>query len=189
MKLFTIAASVLLSYIHSGEAAAARLRINTKAKEATSEEVVESDDVPASRKRVSTHVKEGQRFFILDGVPILYEDPSKAPVTVTGVYWLCQPITDPGLNGDGIYVSVVAHVNGWRAPSFTDAAKSAGATGIGSDGFTTHGDTASWLEEGGYYNEFVVDFGDTTIYQIKGDLFVAYETSPPGTTGGLTACE
>ena len=188
MKLFTIAAAVLLRYIRSGEAAAPRLRINTK--EATSEEVAESDDVLASRKRVSTHVKEGQSFFILDGVPTLYEDPTKAPVIITFVYWLCQPTTAPGLNGDGMYDSIAAHVNGWRPPSLTDAAKSAGATGVGnSEGFTTHGYTASWVKEGGYYNEFLVDFGDTTVAQINGDMFVAYETSPPGTTGGLTSCE
>ena len=103
------------------------------------------------------------------------------------VYWFCKPTTAPDLNGDGQYDSVVSHVNHYRSSSTVKARQNAGATGV--DAFTTHGFTASWVKEGGYYNAFVVDFGDTTVKQIHGNAIIAYETSPPGGKGGIVSCE
>jgi hypothetical protein len=130
-------------------------------------------------------------FFIVDNQTIVYEDPSKSPVTFDNIYWFCQPTTAPDLNGDGQYDSVVSHVNIYVPAASNQAASSAGATGADkkSGGFTTHGYTASWVEEGGYYNEHVVDFGDTTVWQIHGKEFIGYETSPSGTTGGMVSCK
>jgi len=104
---------------------------------------------------------------------------------------MCQPTVAPDLNGDGMYDSVASRVNIYNPPSSKEAAVSAGATGFGK--FTTHGYTASWVKQGdgdgGYYNELVVDFGDTTVWQINGKEFIGYETSPRGTTGGMVTCK
>ena len=198
MKL-SIAATVLLPCIRMGEAAEPKL-LRANVKTAFVEEVSEakkkeaktaSDSVPPARERISEYVRNGQMFFIMDpsidALPLLYENPSKEPVMYSAVYWFCKPTTAPDLNGDGQYDSVVSHVNTYRASSTVTSTSNAGATG--NDVFTTHGYAASWVKEGGYYNERVVDFGDATVWQIIGNEIQGYETSPPGGTGGLVACE
>lgn len=200
MKLFAISAALLLRYIHSAEAAAPKLRANMNGAASTEVEVdvakskkertAAAADSP--RKRISQFVSEGQMFFVIADQTILYEDPSKDPVTFSSVYWMCQPTVAPDLNGDGMYDSAVSHVNIFVPPSAKEAAVSAGATNAGPGTFTTHGYTASWVKQGeddGYYNELVVDFGDTTVWQINGKEYIAYETSAPGTTGGLVSCK
>jgi len=116
----------------------------------------------------------------------LYEDPSKDPLTFTNIWWLCQPTTAPDLNGDGQYDSVISHMNQIVPPSTLKAALDDGATGTA---FATDGYTASWVKELGAYNERFVDFGDTTVWQIHGNEFIGYETSPPGATSGLVSCK
>eukprot|EP00984_Skeletonema_dohrnii_P025007 scaffold14154_cov114-Skeletonema_dohrnii-CCMP3373.AAC.1 len=198
MKLFTIAAAVLLRCIHSSEAAAPKLRANMKdASSEVEDEVVESKKNERTtaaaevsspcRKRISQYVSGGQMFFIVANQTIVLGDPSTDPFTFTNIYWMCQPTVAPDLNGDGMYDSVASRVNIYIPPKTLKAADNAGVTGLGK--FTTHGYTASWVKqgEGGYYNEHVVDFGDTTVWQINGKEFIGYETSPRGTTGGLVA--
>ena len=201
MKLFVaVAATVLLRNANPGEAAAPRLRINTDVVQTTSDDAAESESKRtasassgevSSRERISNYVETGQVFFILDSstdaVPMIYEDPSKDPIFVSGVFWLCQPTTAPDLNGDGMYDSVVSRANCFVPPKTLNGITKAGATGQGH--FSTHGYTASWVKDGEYYNERIVDFGDTTVWDIHGKAFVGYETSPPGTTGGLVSCE
>jgi len=195
MNLFTIAAAVLLRCIHSSEAAAPKLRaIMEGASGEVEVEAAESkrplqpkSPVGPSRQRISQYVSGGQMFFIIADQTKVYEDPSTDPLSYTSIYWMCQPTVAPDLNGDGMYDSVASRVNIYNPPSSKEAAVSAGATGFGK--FTTHGYTASWVKQGdgdgGYYNELVVDFGDTTVWQINGKEFIGYETSPRGTTGGM----
>ena len=196
MKLFTTAAAILLSRVQLGGAAEPKLRANMmkalaleeseseskKAPKTTSESAVNS---PA-RERISQYVRDGQMFFIMKDPTLLYEDPSKDPVTYTNIWWFCQPTTAPDLNGDGQYDSVISHVNIIVPPSSLGAAKDAGAS---QTAFATDGYTASWVKELGAYNERVVDFGDTSIWQIHGNEFIGYETSPPGATSGFVSCK
>ena len=210
MKLFVaVAATVLLRNANPGEAAAPRLRINTDVVQTTSDDAAESESKRtasassgevSSRERISNYVETGQVFFILDSstdaVPMIYEDPSKDPIFVSGVFWLCQPTTAPDLNGDGMYDSVVSRANYFYPPKVGGKGiTQPGATGATSNKntglgfFSTHGYTASWVKDGEYYNERIVDFGDTTVFDIHGKVFVGYETSPPGTSGGLVICE
>ena len=128
-------------------------------------------------------------FFIVANQTIVLGDPSTDPFTFTNIYWMCQPTVAPDLNGDGLFDSVVSHVNLFVPPSILKEAEKSGATGADKGSFTTAGYTASWVEAGVYYNEHVVDFGDTTVWQINGKEYIAYETSPPGTTGGLVSCK
>jgi hypothetical protein len=201
MKLFAIAAAVLLRCIHSSEAAAPNLRaimkgassevelerIESKKKERTTA----AAEVSGSRERISQYVSGGQMFFIIADQTKVYENPSTEPLSYTSIYWMCQPTVAPDLNGDGMYDSVASRVNIYNPPTTLKAADNAGATGVGK--FTTHGYTASWVKQGegdgGYYNELVVDFGDTTVWQINGKEFIGYETSPRGTTGGMVTCK
>ena len=192
MKLFTTAAAILLSRVQLGGAAEPKLRANMmkaleeseskKAPKTTSESAV----TPPARERISQYVRDGQMFFIMKDQNLVYEDPSKDPVTTTLIWWLCQPTTAPDLNGDGQYDSVISHVNIVVNPSSLKEAKDAGAS---QTAFATDGYTASWVKELGAYNEHVVDFGDTSIWQIHGNEFIGYETSPPGTTGGFVSCK
>ena len=193
MKLFATAATILLSRVQWGEAAEPKLRANMmkaleesesekKPKTASSESAVTS----SARERISQYVRDGQMFFIMKDPTLLYEDPSKDPVTYTNIWWFCQPTTAPALNGDGQYDSVISHVNIIVPPSSLKAAKDAGAS---QTAFATDGYTASWVKELGAYNEHVVDFGDTSVWQIHGNEFIGYETSPPGTTGGFVSCK
>ncbi|KAL7547565.1 hypothetical protein ACHAWF_010858 [Thalassiosira exigua] len=138
-----------------------------------------------SRDRISKYAKEKQMFFVIDSakdqVPILYEDPSKALMNLTYVLWLCAPSHAPDINGDGQFDSLVAHV-----VSFTphlDAYTEKGASTAGK--FQSHGYTASWSEESSYYDEYIVDFDDTTVFHIKGSSFNGYETSQAGGKGGV----
>ena len=201
MKLFTIAAAVLLRCTHSSEAAAPRLRPVLKGEsgevevETTeskkNERMTDAAEVSGCRERISQYVSGGQMFFIIANQTIVYEDPSADPFAFTNIYWMCQPTVAPDLNGDGMYDSVASRVNIYLPPTTLKAADNAGATGAGK--FTTHGYTASWVKQGdgggGYYNEHVVDFGDTTVWQINGKEFIGYETSPRGTTGGMVTCK
>ena len=195
MKLFTTAAAtILLSRVQLGEAAEPKLRANMmKALEEseskkTPKMASESAVTSPARERISQYVRDGQMFFIHKDQMLLYEDPSKDPLTFSNIWWFCQPTTapDPDLNGDGQYDSVISHVNFIVPPSTLKAAQDAGATqtAIATDGYT-----ASWVEEGQYYNERVVDFGDLTVWQIHGNEFIGYETSPPGGTGGMVSCK
>eukprot|EP00985_Skeletonema_marinoi_P034986 scaffold45324_cov168-Skeletonema_marinoi.AAC.6 len=95
MKLFTIAAAVLLRCIHSSEAAAPKLRANmkgassevevevkvTESKEAkeNEERTTAAAEVSGCRKRISQYVSGGQMFFIIANQTIVYEDPSADP--------------------------------------------------------------------------------------------------------------
>jgi hypothetical protein len=194
MKLFTTAAAaIFFSRVQLGGAAEPKLRANTmKALEEseskkTPKMASESAVTSPARERISQYVRDGQMFFIIKDQMILYEDPSKDPVSISYVEWFCQPTTAPDLNGDGQHDSVISHVVTFRTPSTFKAVKDAGATVMGV--FTTHGYTASWVKEGQYYNERVVDFGDTTVWQIHGNEFVGYETSSPGATNGLVSCK
>ena len=58
-----------------------------------------------------------------------------------------------------------------------------GATGTGK--FMSNGYTASWSSESTYYDEYMVDFDDTTVWHWKGNSFNGYETSPAGGKGGV----
>ena len=192
MKLFTIATAVLLRCIRSGEAAAPRLRTNNYAEEvlAESKKKERTAEVPtSSRERISQYVKEGQMFYIINKQSMLYEDPSKDLLALDQIWWFCPATTAPDLNGDGLFDSVVSHVNLFVPPSILKEQEKSGATGADKGSFMTAGYTASWVEAGVYYNEHVVDFGDTTVWQINGKQYIAYETSPPGTTGGLVSCK
>ncbi len=195
MKLFTTAAAaIFFSRVQLGGAAEPKLRANMmKALEESESErkpktTSESESAVTSpaRERISQYVRDGQMFFIHKDQMLLYEDPSKDPLTFSNIWWFCQPTTAPDLNGDGQYDSVISHVNFIVPPSSLKAAQDAGAsqTTIATDGYT-----ASWVEEGQYYNERVVDFGDFTVWQIHGKEFIGYETSPPGGTGGMVSCK
>jgi len=197
MKLFTTAAAaIFFSRVQLGGAAEPKLRANTmKALEEseskkTPKMASESAVTSPARERISQYVRDGQMFFIIKDQMVLFEDPSKDPVPVPQVWWLCQPTTAPDLNGDGQYDSVISHVNIFVPPSTMKAVQKAGATHAPLKvTFSTHGYTSSWVEEGQYYNERVVDFGDATVWQIHNNEFVGYETSPPGGTGGLVSCK
>ncbi len=148
----------------------------------TSESAVTS----SARERISQYVRDGQMFFITKEQPIVFEDPSKDPLTLSIIWWVCQPTTAPDLNDDGQYDSVISHANFIIPPSNLKAIQDAGAT---QTTFATDGYTASWVQEGQYYNEHFVDFGDFTVWQIHGNEFIGYETSPPGATSGLVSCK
>ena len=194
MKLFATAAAILLAS-RSGEAAEPKLRANMmKALEEseskkTPKMASESAVTSPARERISQYVRDGQMFFIRKDQTILYEDPSKDPLTFSSLAWFCQPATAPDLNGDGQYDSVMSHVNIFVPPSTMKAAKNSGATATVKGTFSTHGYTASWVKGLGAYNERVVDFGDTTVWQIHGNEFIGYETSSPGATNGLVSCK
>ena len=190
------------SKLHSlSEAAAPKLRANLKNEASTAEveEVAESKGKTAtaaaadpSRERISQYVRDGQMFWILEDQTIVYEDPSKDPVTVSGVFWMCQPTVAPDNNGDGLYDSVVSHMNVWAPPKTATGVIKAGGTGMGSEPvghYMTNGYTASWVKQSSYYNELFVDFGDFTVWQLNGKEYLAYETSAPGTTGGMVSCK
>ena len=51
-------------------------------------------------------------FFIMDSVPMLYEDPSTAPLELTYVKWFCEPTHATAANGgdNKTYDSLVARV-------------------------------------------------------------------------------
>ena len=194
MKFSAIAAAAaaLLRCINSVEAATPKLRASTEKADASIELIADAE--LSSRERISQFVKEGQMFYILEG-EILYEDPSKAPFAFTNVFWICQPTVAPDNNGDGMYDSAVAHANIYIPSATSASAVSSGGSnvdggsnqGITNPFFATDGYTASW--QGGYYDEKVVDFGDFTIHQMKGKEYQMYETSAPGTTGGLVSCK
>ena len=63
----------------------------TKMKAAAAAEVI------TSRERITTYVNKKQMFFIMDGVPMLYEDPSTAPLELTYVKWFCESANQPML--------------------------------------------------------------------------------------------
>ena len=150
MKLFTIATAVLLRCIRSGEAAAPRLRTNNYAEEVVADskkkEKERTAEVPtSSRERISQYVKEGQMFYIINKQLGLYEDPSTDPLVFDNIWWFCPATTAPDLNGDGLFDSVVSHVNLFVPPSILKEAEKSGATGADKGRFTTAGYTASWL--------------------------------------------
>lgn len=84
-----------------------------------------------SRERITKYVNEGQMFFIMNGVPALYEDPSSDPMFVTYLQWFCAPThAPPDANGDGMYDSLVSRVVSY-VPGSTSTLKNekgAGAT-------------------------------------------------------------
>ena len=205
MKLVNI--SFFLALFHSAtsneDAAVSitpKLRINTKTGIVTKNDVVavEDDmmekreskrsttDDMTSRDRISKYVSEGQMFWILDStdsLPVNYEDPAVEPTYNNRyIFWLCSPTHAPDANGDGMYDSLVSRVVSKLIP--TDQWGAAGATGVHRWG--THGYTGSWSDEAGYYDEYIVDFDDTTVMHIKGKSFNGYETSPAGGRGGFT---
>ena len=193
-----IVAGALLRCIHSAEAATPKLRANTiDEADNAAEVVVDAESKHTARERISKYVTEGQMFYILDSQPVLYEDPSKAPFPFTNVFWFCQPVVAPDNNGDGMYDSVVSHVNIYMPASTSSQGTAAGASninggsnnGIAKPFFATDGYNASWVESGKYYDEKVVDFGDFTVTEMKGKEFQMYETSAPGTSGGLVMCK
>eukprot|EP00984_Skeletonema_dohrnii_P026325 scaffold15674_cov81-Skeletonema_dohrnii-CCMP3373.AAC.2 len=108
MKLFAIAAAVLLRCIHSSEAAAPNLRANMKgasskvevevAEFKKRERTTDAAEVSGCRERISQYVSGGQMFFIVANQTIVYEDPSTDPFSFTNIYWMCQPTVAPDLN-------------------------------------------------------------------------------------------
>src|SRR5210317_1322566 len=102
MKLFTTAAAaIFFSRVQLGGAAEPKLRANTmKALEEseskkTPKMASESAVTSPARERISQYVRDGQMFFIIKDQMVLFEDPSKDPVPVPQVWWLCQPTTAP----------------------------------------------------------------------------------------------
>ena len=137
-----------------------------------------------SRERITNYVNEGQMFFIMNGVPALYEDPSSDPMFVTYLQWFCAPThAPPDANGDGMYDSLVSRVVSY-VPGSTSTLKNEKGAGATQGKFSTHGYTASWSKVADYYDEYMVDFDDTTVWHWKGNSFNGYETSPPGGKGG-----
>ena len=138
-----------------------------------------------SRERITNYVTEEQQmFFIMRDVPMLYEDPTSDPMSLTYVTWFCTPTHAPDANGDGMYDSIVARAVSYLPSSMFKKQVSNGATGTGK--YMSHGYTASWsTESNNYYDEYMVDFDDTTVWHWKGNAFNGYETSPPGGKGGV----
>lgn len=142
-----------------------------------------------SRQRISQYALEKQMWFIMDAekdpVPWLYEDPSKEPLYPNLLQWVCAPTHAPDFNGDGMYDSLVAHAVSFIPPKTSEGANNRGATFNGQ--YMTHGYSASWSDETGYYDEYIVDYDDTSVEHIKGTSVTIYETSPAGGRGGFTA--
>ncbi|KAL7544257.1 hypothetical protein ACHAWF_007639 [Thalassiosira exigua] len=140
-----------------------------------------------SRERIGKYARERQTFFVVssakDPAPFLFEDPSKEVIYGTSIWWLCAPSHAPDVNGDGQFDSLVAHVVSFTPNLAAFKDKGASVTGA----YMTHGYTASWSEESGYYDEYIVDFDDTTVMHVKGSSFNFYETSPAGGKGGVVA--
>lgn len=143
----------------------------------------------SSRGRISRYALEKQMFFIMDSstdpVPFLREDPGEDSFqNLTYVLWFCAPSHAPDANGDGMYDSLVSHVVSWT-PDADDYTHS-GAADSGKE-WTTQGYTASWSDEAGYYDEYVVDFDDNSVWHIKGSSFNGYEASPAGGRSGMVS--
>ena len=138
-----------------------------------------------SRERISRYTQEKQMFFILDSsndpVPLLYEDPSKETLHLNYILWFCAPSHASDTNGDGMVDSLVAHTVSF-IPNAQAQIKN-GATGTGM--WMSRGYTASWSDEAGYYDEYVADFDDSSVFHIKGSSVNGYETSPAGGRGGM----
>lgn len=143
-----------------------------------------------SRERISRYVQSKQMFFILDAekdpIPWLFEDPSVEPHYPNGVQWVCAPTHAPDFNGDGLYDSLVAHAITFIPPKKQEEARKRGAT-LNKAQFHTHGYSASWADETGYYDEYIIDYDDTSVEHIKGSSVTVYESSPAGGRGGFTA--
>ena len=140
------------------------------------------------RERISRYTQEKQMFFVIDGdgdpMPFLYEDPDSEPKYFTVIQWLCAPVHAPDINGDGMFDSLVAHVVSFLPDSDIDEAKDSGATVAGSH--MTHGYSANWNDAGGYYDEVIADYDDSSVENIRGSAVTFYETSPAGGRGGFT---
>ncbi len=165
----------LILFILSGTATAA----DTKASK-------QSTGTSTSRERIAEYVRGGQIFYIKDGQLAMFEEPWIPYVQVTDIIWFCQPKTGSG-DEDGYYDNVVSHAITYRPPSTVQVVKDSGANNVMA--ISTHGYTASWMEELGVYNEVMADFGDGTIHQFNGKGYIAYETSHPGATNGFVSCE
>jgi len=59
-----------------------------------------------SRERITNYIAEKQMFYIMQDVPMLYEDPTSDPMNLTYVSWFCTPVHAPDANGDGMYDSM-----------------------------------------------------------------------------------
>ena len=147
-----------------------------------------------SRERISKYVQEKQMFWITDSANkqgvMLREDPEAADQTnffessskgrYVHVKWFCTPKHAPDANGDGIFDNLVAHSVSFMSADYDEETKTATARKWDPQGYT-----ASWFEEGGYYNEVQVDFDDSTVFHFNGPSILAYESSTAGSTGGL----
>lgn len=203
MKKFIAASSLLLHSSaavekrsdRTGRVAVPRLRAGAvveAAKKRRSDEEASAASMTA-RERISRYTQEKQMFFIIDGegdpVPYLFEDPTMEAGEPTLVQWLCAPVHAPDTNGDGMYDSLVAHAVTFVPHSTFKAAKDSGAPVAGH--FATHGYSANWNEAGGYYDEVIVDYDDSSVEQIRGSAVSIYETSlaggSRGYSGGFTA--
>ena len=144
----------------------------------------------ASRERISKYVQEKQMFWITDSTNeqgvMLREDPEAADETnffessskgrYVHVKWFCSPTHAPDSNGDGMYDNLVAHSVSFMSADYDEETKTATARKWDAQGYT-----ASWSEEGGYYNEVQVDFDGSTVFHFNGPSI----SSAAGSTGGL----
>ena len=125
-----------------------------------------------SRERISKYVSEGQMFWIWDSVdsfPVIYEDPAVEPTYDNQrIFWLCSPAHAPDANQDGNYDHLVSRV----------VSKQISPNPTGN--WETHGYTGAWSEVSRYYDEYIVDFDDTTVIHIKGKSFNTYERTSQG---------
>lgn len=175
---------------------APKLRINTKTGLVTKNDVVAAvegdidmmkesesssdEDDMTSRDRISKYVSEGQMFWILDSddsFPKIREDPAVEPThNSLFIFWLCSPTHAPDANGDGNYDHLVSRV----VSLLPGTAQWGAAGGTGINKWGTHGYTGAWSDVAGYYDEYIVDFDDTTAIHIKGKSFNTYERTSQG---------
>ena len=145
--------------------------------------------VESSRERISEYTVQKQMFFITDSsvdpAPLLYEGPESNPLLLNNIKWMCAPTHAPDANGDGLFDSLVAHGLTYRPSEQVVNLEREGATIKGA--WSSHGYSASWSDVAGYYDEYFVDFDDTTVWHFKGSSFNAWETYPPGRGGGLVS--
>lgn len=78
---------------------------------------------------------------------------------------------------DGLDDSLVAHVVTMITPTSTEATTKTGATFTGK--FMT-GYSANWSDQAGYYNEYLIDYDDSSVQHMTGSSVTIYETSKPG---------
>ncbi|KAL7524744.1 hypothetical protein ACHAWF_001065 [Thalassiosira exigua] len=145
----------------------------------------------ADRQRIGAYVASGQQFLVVDSensdeTISLFEDPGAELVMPVYVFWFCPPKHAPDRNGDGEFDNVLGHALTYRAAIETIVDQGSDVSGT----WSPHGYTAAWNPGSGVYEEFLIDYDDSTVWKFiesEGNTasILGWETSLAGDNSGL----